>query len=98
MRRLHCPLLLFLSYSVPLFPQIGPSTYEQGLISQGDNRPDFDANDPGIKTLIVSLHLRVPPEEFQKAYSWSREKYLEQVRFLISKNYAYEKEGKFYSI
>ena len=97
MRRLLCPLLLFLSCSVPVFPQIDPSTYEQGLISRGDNRPDFDAKDPAIKTLIISLHLRVPPEEFQKTYGWSREKYLEQVRFLISKNYAYEKEGKFYS-
>lgn len=97
MKKLLGLLLLFLCCSVPLFPQIDPSTYEQGLISRGDNRPDFDAKDPGIKTLIISLHLRVPPEEFQKTYSWSREKYLEQVRFLISKNYAYEKEGKFYS-
>ncbi len=97
MRKLLCLLLLFLCCSVPLFPQIDPSSYEQGLISRGDNRPDFDTKDPGIKTLIVSLHLRVPPEEFQRTYSWSPEKYLEQVRFLISKNYAYEKDGKFYS-
>ena len=97
MKKSFCLLLLFLCCLLPAFPQIDPSTYEQGLISRGDNRPDFDTNDRDIKTLIVSLHLRVPPEEFQATYSWSPEKYLEQIRFLISKNYAYERGGKFYS-
>lgn len=96
MVKLLCLLLLFLCCSVPLFPQIDPSTYEPGMISRGDNRPDFDTKDRGIKTLIVSLHTRVPPEEFQATYNWSPEKYLEQISFLISKNYAHEKGGKFY--
>ncbi len=41
--------------------------------------------------------MKVPPDEFQRAYSWSPEQYRERVSFLISKNYAYEKKGKFYS-
>ncbi len=87
---------LSLCCSVPVFPQIDPSTYERGLISRGDNKPDFDTEDRGIKTLIVSLHLGVSPEAFQATYSCSPGKYLEQIRFLMGKNYVHEKGGRFY--
>lgn len=96
MKQLTWVLVSFLSCSVPLFSQVDPATYERAMISGGDNRPDFDTNDQSIKALIISLHLHVAPEEFQKRHGWTSEEYLQNIRFLISKNYAYEKGGTFF--
>jgi hypothetical protein len=46
--------------------------------------------------IIVSLHLRVPPKAFQESLGWNAERYMEKIAFLRSKDYVYEKEGKFY--
>ncbi len=81
-----------------LFAQVDSSSYEWGMISRGDNRPDFSPTENSLRALIVSLHQNIPPAEFQKSFGMSPEKYLEKINFLKSKNYLYEKEGKFLPI
>jgi hypothetical protein len=65
------------------------------MISRGNNRPDFDPAENRLRALIVSLRHDIPPAEFQKSFGMSPEEYRGKINFLKSKNYIYEKEGKF---
>jgi hypothetical protein len=89
-------LLILLGCSMNLYSQIDPSTYESAMISRGDNLPDFNPDDDSLKLLIVSLHMSVPAKAFQESYGWKDELYKEKIEFLRSKDYVYEKEGRFY--
>ena len=95
MKELAC-LLILLSCPVNLFSQIDSSTYEWAMISRGDNYPDFNPTEDGLKALIISLHMQMQPEALQKMRGWSAKQYAEKVNFLKSKDYVYEKEGKIY--
>ncbi|HYG36834.1 MAG TPA: hypothetical protein VEC99_18725, partial [Clostridia bacterium] len=86
-----------LAYGVrPTAPNLTDvSTYETAMISSGDNRPDFNARDPELKALLVSLHLGIRPKTFEKQSGWSHEKYHDQLQLLIDKGFVRQDKGRF---
>jgi len=92
--RLLCFLILL--NCRPLFSvELEGSHYEGKLISSGDNRPDFNANDELLKTLIVSLHRNISADSFQKTYGCTKAKYEELRDLLVRKQFVRQQGDRF---
>jgi hypothetical protein len=91
--RKHCAnCIVFLFLLGSLTAEAVTSNYQISMISSGDNRPDFSFS-PDLKTLIISIHNHVSPEQIKKNNGWSSEKFDQCVSFLESKGFL-ERKGK----
>jgi len=73
--------------SQELLNTIFSNRYSTPIISQGDNRPDFDRRKDSINLFLIALHEKIDPEKFQKKAGWSDEMMQKRIQFLIDKSH-----------
>lgn len=61
--------------------------YEHRIISQGDNRPDFDRRKDSIDLFLVALHEKIHPKRFQEKAGWTDQIMKEKINFLVKKGW-----------
>lgn len=66
--------------------------YEFGMISQGDNRPDFDWKKDSINLFLIALHKKIDQKKFQEKAGWTNEIMDEKIQFLINKGWVHESD------
>jgi hypothetical protein len=78
--------------SQELLNTIFSNRYSTPIISQGDNRPDFDRRRDSINLFLIALHERIDPEKIQEKAGWSDEMMKEKIQFLIDKGWLLDDE------
>lgn len=76
-----------------LLDDIFTSNYDHGIISKGDNLPNFDRRKDSIDLFIVSIHENVDPADFQERVHWSDQETREKIEFLINRGWLIEDEN-----
>jgi len=90
-------LIILLSfYGTNISSQIASRHYKWGLISSGDNFPDYTYDSDSLRLLLIALHLKMPSEEFCEKYNWKTETYHEYVSYFKNKNFLSEKDNTVY--
>lgn len=70
-----------------LLNTIFSSYYDHGIISRGNNRPDFDTRKDSIDLFLVALNERIGPKKFQEKAGWTDEMLKEKIQLLIDKGW-----------